>query len=64
MACSGLLNPPYQLVKTDDFLYYLMPKSNAASLLVSINLETQECKGYEINHLTSIHAFKDDDLLG
>ena len=54
---------PYNFVKTDGFLYCLIPRPLASPLLLSVNLETQECFELDFPYIKSIQAFQNNDLL-
>lgn len=52
---------PYQFVKMESFLYCLIPKGSASSL-VSINLKTGVCNVINIPDVDRIQAYREDDL--
>jgi len=54
---------PYDFVKTDHFLYCLLPHSGAWPLLISINLDTQACTALEVPTIKQIQPLQGDDLL-
>ena len=56
-------NRPHDFVKTDDFLYCLIRRTASSPLLVSINLETQQCLKYAFPSLEGIYALQGNDLL-
>ncbi|MEA4933534.1 MAG: extracellular solute-binding protein, partial [Lawsonibacter sp.] len=54
---------PHDFVKTDHFLYCLLPHSGSWPLLVSINLETQVCTVLKVPTIKQIQSLQGDDLL-